>query len=84
MEDDRLTDRREALKCMAWAGTGALWAHTINLFVSPDGKETMPASVQIDGYSIRRWAANGLAYYAVSDIAPADLASFEQSFTATP
>ena len=26
MDDDIRTDRREALKCMAWAGTGALWA----------------------------------------------------------
>lgn len=29
MDDfDSLTDRRDALRCMAWAGTGALWAMT--------------------------------------------------------
>lgn len=56
--------------------------HTINLFVSPGPPEKLPGNVQTDGYTIHRWVANGLAYYAVSDVAPGDLAQFEQAFTA--
>ncbi|WEK42177.1 MAG: anti-sigma factor [Candidatus Sphingomonas colombiensis] len=54
--------------------------HTINLFVWPTGPREPHGSMQMDGYTVRRWTRNGLSYYAVSDIASGDLAQFETSF----
>ena len=56
--------------------------HTINLFVWP----AAPAGgrrVQRDGYSLDEWSEGGLRFSAVSDIAPADLQQFRQTFAAS-
>jgi anti-sigma factor RsiW len=46
----------------------------------------MPATQgQIAGYNILSWTDNGVAYWAVSDLAAADLATFAKAFrAATP
>ena len=55
--------------------------HTINLFVWPATSDDPATTMQMEGYSVRHWIRDGLSYYAVSDVAPADLALFETSFT---
>jgi len=56
--------------------------HTINLFVMPAGSLSSPApiSTRRDGYSLIRWTRGGLQYWAVSDLEPAELELFRQSF----
>jgi anti-sigma factor RsiW len=56
--------------------------HTINLFVMPAGSLSSPApiSARRDGYSLVRWTRGGLQYWAVSDLEPAELELFRQSF----
>jgi anti-sigma factor RsiW len=56
--------------------------HTINLFAWPEGSQTLPATAQFDGYNLRHWSRGGLDYWAVSDVAPGDLAQFEAAFEA--
>jgi anti-sigma factor RsiW len=53
--------------------------HTINLFVWPAGGAS-ERTVQKDGYAVTEWSSGGLRYIAVSDIAPAELATFKQAF----
>lgn len=56
--------------------------HTINLFAWPESKGEAPVTAQFDGYNMRRWSRDGLEYWAVSDVAPGDLAQFETAFDA--
>jgi anti-sigma factor RsiW len=57
--------------------------HLISLSEIPAGR-TMPAS-EIAGYNIVSWSDGGVAYLAVSDVAPADLNAFAKAFrAATP
>jgi len=57
--------------------------HLISLSEIPAGR-TMPAG-QIAGYNIVSWTDGGVAYLAVSDVAPADLNAFAKAFrAATP
>lgn len=57
--------------------------HVINLFVRPAAAEvTSPAVQSIDGYTLRHWRAGGMAFWAVSDVNPADLAAFEADLRA--
>lgn len=50
-------------------------AHDINLFAWPAKAE--PASHgSKDGYNFERWSANGMTFYAISDVNAADLANF--------
>lgn len=53
--------------------------HVINLFIWPQtsGRE---AASEHDGYNMAEWAANGLVFWAVSDVAAGDLAAFRESF----
>jgi mycothiol system anti-sigma-R factor len=55
--------------------------HTVNLFVWRGGSGHDRASTE-DGFAVTEWGDNGLRYAAVSDIAPTELAQFEQIFRA--
>jgi anti-sigma factor RsiW len=55
--------------------------HSINLFVWP-AKDASERRVQKDGYAIDEWSQRGLRLAAVSDVSPADLNQFRQSFIA--
>ena len=57
-------------------------AHTINLFIWPGEASTAPILEKREGYSLVRWGAGGLVFWAVSDIDPADLSQFQQDFVA--
>jgi anti-sigma factor RsiW len=54
--------------------------HTINLFVWPaEGRATAggpPSAESLQGYHVVHWTSGGMAYWAVSDLNPADLKSF--------
>lgn len=56
--------------------------HSINLFVRPAPALASPiaATTHRDGYSLTRWVAGGLEYWAVSDIDPGDLQAFRTAF----
>ncbi|MGV2100597.1 anti-sigma factor family protein [Rhizobium sp. 21-4511-3d] len=53
--------------------------HVINLFVWPQtaGRQT---DSEHDGYNMAEWSANGLVFWAVSDVSAGDLAAFRASF----
>ncbi|QRM44329.1 anti-sigma factor [Rhizobium sp. BG4] len=53
--------------------------HVINLFVWPQtaGRQT---DSEHDGYNMAKWSANGLVFWAVSDVSAGDLAAFRSSF----
>jgi hypothetical protein len=38
----------------------------------------------VDGYNIYRWVENGIEYWAISDVAAADLEMFAELFRTTP
>ncbi len=40
--------------------------------------------MHFDGYNLVHWEKDGLEFYAVSDIATADLDQFRQAFLETP
>lgn len=52
--------------------------HWINLFVLPAaaGEEAKPRSLSQQGYHLIQWSQGGMAYWAVSDVEPAELARF--------
>ena len=54
--------------------------HTINLFVWPaEGGATAggtPSAESLQGYHVVHWTGGGMAYWAVSDLNPADLKTF--------
>jgi anti-sigma factor RsiW len=56
--------------------------HTINLFVRPEGTLSSPVGFtnRRDGYTLTRWAAGGLDYWAVSDLDPHDLSLFTRYY----
>lgn len=58
--------------------------HYINLFVRPAGGLSLSRgfSTRRDGYSLTRWTAGGLEFWAVSDIDAGDLAAFRQAYRA--
>ena len=59
--------------------------HLISLSALPIGRATPMPPEQIAGYNIVSWAENGLTYWAVSDLAAADLNTFAKAFrTAGP
>ena len=57
--------------------------HTINLFVwpAPHGDAGAPRQER-HGYNLRHWWADGMTYWAVSDVNPADLGLFEDDLKA--
>ena len=58
--------------------------HVINLFVSPDKTTTSrPATMaSTSGFNVRHWRANGLAFWAVSDLNADELTEFGEKFEA--
>ncbi len=56
-------------------------AHIINLFVLPPSAAG-PAAADIRGYNVRRIEAGGFALWAVSDVSPEDLATFDDKLAA--
>jgi anti-sigma factor RsiW len=57
--------------------------HVINLFVWPAAHAgEAPVMARKDGYSLKSWTADGLEYWAVSDIDPSELDAFERAFGA--
>ena len=58
--------------------------HVINLFVAQGaGGESRAAKMDtVQGFNIRRWSDRGLDYWAISDLAKEELASFGEKFEA--
>src|SRR5215510_6782673 len=56
--------------------------HLISLSEVPAGRTMPTAQGQIGGYNIVSWTDNGVAYWAVSDVAAADLDTFAKAFRA--
>ncbi len=59
--------------------------HVINLFVAQTANtERRPAKMEtMQGFNVRRWSEQGMNFWAVSDIAPDELAEFGEKFEAT-
>jgi anti-sigma factor RsiW len=55
-------------------------AHTVSLTTLPPGQPVSDQSIA--GYNVRSWSDAQFTYIAVSDLASADLASFERAFSA--
>jgi anti-sigma factor RsiW len=54
--------------------------HIINLFIGPSPAAVTPAApAALQGYNLRAWQDGDLAFWAVSDLNPTDLAAFERS-----
>jgi anti-sigma factor RsiW len=59
--------------------------HVISVTAVPGGQTLASGPAQIAGYNILSWRDNGVAYWAVSDVAAPDLEAFEKAFrAATP
>jgi anti-sigma factor RsiW len=57
--------------------------HVINLFVAQgEGSESHGANATMQGFNIRRWTAQGLKFFAVSDINAEELQEFVEKFDA--
>jgi len=56
--------------------------HLISLSEVPAGRTIATSLGQIGGYNIVSWTDNGVAYWAVSDVAAADLDTFAKAFRA--
>ena len=58
--------------------------HIINLFVAQTANtERRPAKMEtMQGFNVRRWSEQGMNFWAVSDIAPDELAEFGEKFEA--
>ena len=58
--------------------------HTINVFVWPASAATLGDSVRLSavrGFNVDHWDQNGMAFWAVSDVNAADLATFRQALS---
>ncbi len=56
--------------------------HAVNLFVWPVSEpDTPPVSTSVNGYSVAHWTRGSMRYWAVSDAAPGEVASFAQAMT---
>jgi anti-sigma factor RsiW len=60
--------------------------HIISLTAIPvmGRANSAPALSEVSGYNMDRWAEDGVMYWAVSDVAPAELMKFGELFRATP
>jgi len=47
--------------------------HIIDVYVWPETGATPPVSTSRNGYNMVRWNANGMAFWAVSDLDPKEL-----------
>jgi anti-sigma factor RsiW len=61
-------------------------AHLISLLAvpAPGRPNSAPAASIINGYNLLRWVSDGVAYWAVSDVAAGDLETFAQMFQSAP
>jgi anti-sigma factor RsiW len=50
--------------------------HTINLFIWPSAKATGVAAQTRNGYHLQHWSANGMTFWAVSDLNEVELSQF--------
>jgi anti-sigma factor RsiW len=59
-------------------------AHVINLFVLPASMADRfaPQAEMMQGFNVRRWSAQGLEFWAISDINSEELQEFEDKFAA--
>jgi anti-sigma factor RsiW len=57
-------------------------AHVINLFIWPGDAPAEPMMEHREGYSLLRWGSGGLVFWAVSDVDPASLTTFQKDFVA--
>ncbi len=71
-----------ALLASARAGTPAPWRSSIRPWPDADAEAEAPGARPRDGYTLRHWRAGGLAFWAVSDVNPADLALFQRDLAA--
>jgi anti-sigma factor RsiW len=46
--------------------------------------DSPPAHSEVNGYNMYRWTEDGVGYWAISDIAPADLNKLVTVFRTTP
>jgi anti-sigma factor RsiW len=60
--------------------------HLISVTAVPDGKhaDSAPVLSAADGYNVYRWTEGGVAYWAVSDLAPGELDTLVTLFRTTP
>jgi anti-sigma factor RsiW len=59
--------------------------HLISLIAIPNaGRAMAPTQRSVQGYNVVGWGADGIAYWAVSDLGSADLDKFVQLFRAAP
>lgn len=88
MVDEWDEDRRGFLKCMAGAGTGALFAFDAtkekDATASYSGIAIASSNRSFvkDGFGVSEWSHRGLRYAAVSDIATQELTQFHRLFLA--
>jgi anti-sigma factor RsiW len=54
--------------------------HFISLTAVPAQGSPPPQAFVIDGYSVQVWRGGGTEYWAISDVDPAELSKFQQSF----
>ncbi|NRP86665.1 hypothetical protein GFPCMMHI_02573 [Ensifer adhaerens] len=54
--------------------------HIINLFIWP-GTATTRSSAEKEGYNFAEWYADGLVFWAVSDVSATDLSAFRDDFS---
>ena len=61
-------------------------AHLISLMAvpAPGRRDEAPVRRTINGYNLVRWVNDGVAYWAVSDVAAGDLEKFARLFQAAP
>ena len=60
--------------------------HLISLTAvpAPGRANSAPVASAVSGYNMYRWAEDGVAYTALSDVAPAELDKFADLFRASP
>jgi anti-sigma factor RsiW len=54
--------------------------HVINLFIWPSPESASVSAAERDGYSLLSWSKDGLIYWAVSDLAAAEIDKFRELF----
>jgi anti-sigma factor RsiW len=57
--------------------------HIINVFVWPEHGHPGPLSTSRSGYNVMRWNQNDMAFWAVSDLDPKELAEFARDLQAS-